>query len=286
MQKISASRFIHPYFEDEHGEPDTLPVFALDPDTGYCQPYPHWKASLSRQVAWVPTYIKRFRATIPNDNSDVSQILRDFTDEQIVILLHDEPFKTASAKWSEMRKSPEEVEAMRSQARWYKRTERKAAVRRFYIAEIPSFQGDDLEHLAHSGFMSAEESDSGDVAEAKRICARLGPNARIPTRRVSVIKRPIPQLKPSNDDKAAAIRIAICSLGKSWRDANPDEPQQSSYLINFKVTVMPSIDNFLSEHPMNDELDERHPGFHVVGEGEDGLDVNNEGTAPCNAGNG
>ncbi|KAG8709885.1 hypothetical protein FRC11_005135 [Ceratobasidium sp. 423] len=303
MQKITAARLIRPYFEDEHGEPDTLPAFALDPTTGYCQPYPHWKAPFTKQVPWIPTYIKRFRATIPKDNSDLSQILRDLTDEQIVILLHDGPWRTAVLKWSEMRKTPEEIEGMRSQARRYKRIERKTAVRKSYIVKIPSLQGDIWEHLGHSGFMSGEESDSEgglttmrpsyrgtlvnniygaiDVAEGKRVRARLGPNARIPTRRVSVVKCPIPQLDRSKDDKAAPILIAFCSLSKGWRDANPDELQRSAHLIDFNVTIKPSIDDFLSEHPTDHELDEQHPGSHAV-EGENGLDVNDPGTAPRN----
>jgi hypothetical protein len=84
-----AAKSVRPYFEDEHGEPDTLPAQFVDPDTNYCQPYPHWKASLTKQVAWVPTYILRFRSTVPKDRSELSSVLHGLSDEQIVVLLHD-----------------------------------------------------------------------------------------------------------------------------------------------------------------------------------------------------
>lgn len=124
MLDIAAAKFIRPYFEDEHGEPDTLPVQFVDPDTNYCRPYPHWKASLVKQVAWVPSYVLRFRSTIPNNRSELSTLLHSLSDEQIVILLHDGPFRSAQTAWRDMKKSDEELEAMRTHAQRYQRTER------------------------------------------------------------------------------------------------------------------------------------------------------------------
>lgn len=125
MLGITAAKSIRPYFEDEHGEPDTLPSQFVD-DSNYCQPYPHWKVSLIKQVAWVPTYVLRFRSTIPNDGSQLSNLLHGLTDEQIVVLLNDGPFKSAQTAWREMKKTDTELEAMRAEARRYRRTDKVA----------------------------------------------------------------------------------------------------------------------------------------------------------------
>lgn len=124
MLGIAAAREIRPFFEDDYGEPDTLPTQFIDPDTHYCRPYPHWKSSLTKQVAWVPTFILRFKSTIPKDQTDLSNVLRNLSDEQIVILLNDGPFKSAQAAWRDMKKTDIEIEAMRSSSRRYQRVDR------------------------------------------------------------------------------------------------------------------------------------------------------------------
>jgi hypothetical protein len=128
MLCIAAAREVRPYFEDEYGDPDTLPSQFVNPDTGYCQPYPHWRAPLTKQVAWVPTYILRFKTTIPNDQSELSKVLRSLSDEAIVILLHDGAFKSATTAWRDAKKSDAEIEVMRSNARRYQRCDRVSLV--------------------------------------------------------------------------------------------------------------------------------------------------------------
>lgn len=176
MLGIQAAKEIRPYFEDRYGEPDTLPEQFIDPETGYCQPYPHWKAQLIKQVAWIPTYVLRFRSTILNDQSELSNRLRSLSDEQIIILLSDGPFKSAQTAWRDMKKSDDELEVMRSCARRYQRVERvrnvdlgnyvfihmrsqKSVVRAGYIKTIPSLQGSEWDFLSHPGYMSPDESD-------------------------------------------------------------------------------------------------------------------------------
>jgi hypothetical protein len=112
MLGMVAAKSVRPYFEDKHGEPDTLPTQFVNPETGYCQPFPHWRVPLTKQVAWIPTYITRFRSTIPYDDSDLSIQLRALTDKQIIVLLHDGPFKSAQTAWRDMNKSDEELEQM------------------------------------------------------------------------------------------------------------------------------------------------------------------------------
>ncbi|QRV80073.1 hypothetical protein RhiJN_08088 [Ceratobasidium sp. AG-Ba] len=55
---ITSSRTIKPYFKNEFGEPDTLPVQFNDPTTGEYAVFPHWKVQLSKQVAWIPAFIR------------------------------------------------------------------------------------------------------------------------------------------------------------------------------------------------------------------------------------
>jgi hypothetical protein len=133
MLSITAASEIRPYFEDEYGEPDTLPAQFVDPDTKYCRPYPHWKASLVKQAAWIPTYILRFRSTIPSDQSELSIMLRGLTDQQILILLNDGPFKSACASWRNNKKTDLEIEGMRSSARRYQRCERVSTIYLCYL---------------------------------------------------------------------------------------------------------------------------------------------------------
>ncbi|KAG8697373.1 hypothetical protein FRC08_006568 [Ceratobasidium sp. 394] len=272
MLGISAAKAIHPYFENQYGEPDTLPARFIDPETNYCQPYPHWKAPLSKQVAWVPTFLLRFRSTIPHDGSELSALLRNLSDEQIIILLNDGPFKSAQTAWRDMKKTDEELEAMRSNARRYHRAERKAIIRRQHIHAIPSLAGPDWEYLAHPGYVSQEESeDEGElvtkrpeyrsqweinlyqairVAELSKTRAGSGLSLRFPLRRIEIVKRPIPQLERGTGNMKSVIRIPVCAISKSWRDTNPDDFQRYVPLLNTKVTAKPDISDFLAKHPM------------------------------------
>jgi hypothetical protein len=185
MLGMVAAKSVCPYFEDEHGEPDTLPAQFINPETGYCQPFLHWQVLLTKQVAWVPTYIMHFRSTVLNDDSDLAKRLWALNDEQIIILLHDGPFKSAQTAWCDLKKSDEDLKQMWVQARRYARVEKvstclcnyphlhshgrlsahsqKAATRAFYIKSISALQGPDWEYLYHTGYMSQDESDSEDL---------------------------------------------------------------------------------------------------------------------------
>lgn len=86
MLCIVAAKGIHPYLEDKHGKPDMLLAQFVDPETHYCQPYLHWKALLAKQMVLILTYLLRFCSMIPNDCSDLSTMLRNLLDEQVVTL--------------------------------------------------------------------------------------------------------------------------------------------------------------------------------------------------------
>ncbi|KAF8598962.1 hypothetical protein BDV93DRAFT_560861 [Ceratobasidium sp. AG-I] len=272
MLGITVASDIRPYFEDEYGEPDTLPTQFTDPDTKYCRPYPHWKTPLIKQTAWVPTYILRFKTTIPNDLSELSTMLRSLSDEQILILLNDGPFKSACAAWRNAKKTDLEIEAMRSSARRYQRCDRKAIVRAMHIRLIPSLQGSEWEYLSQPGYMSQDESDEEgklvtmrpthrarwetnlfeaiQVAEREKAKARPGLCPRIQPSRIQLVRRSIPHLERGTGSGKATIRIALCSFSKSWREANPDEIQKNAHLLNMKEVVKPDINDFLAKYPM------------------------------------
>ncbi|KAG8743115.1 hypothetical protein FRC11_014007 [Ceratobasidium sp. 423] len=279
MLGIVAAKDVRPYFEDEHGEPDTLPAQFMDPD-GYCQPFPHWRVPLTKQVAWVLTYIERFRLTIPNDDSELSNKLRSLTDEQIIVLLNDGPFKSGQTAWRDMKKSSEELGQMRSQIRRYLRAERKASIRASYFKHIESLQGPEWEYLSHPGFMSPEVSDSEGtlvteradyraqwvnnlydgvrMAEVQRMHNRPGSHSRLAPRGATVVKRPIPQLERGTGGNKVTVRIAACSLSKSWRATNADNVRKYAHLLDMKITAKPRTDDFLAQHPLipDDQLNE------------------------------
>ncbi|KAF8603014.1 hypothetical protein BDV93DRAFT_508771 [Ceratobasidium sp. AG-I] len=272
MLAITTASEIRPFFEDEYGDPDTLPTQFVDPDTKYCRPYPHWKAPLVKQAAWVPTYILRFRSTVPNDQSELSNMLRNLTDEQVLILLNDGPFKSACAAWRNAKKTDAEIEAMRSSARRYQRSDKKAAVRSMYIRAITSLQAPEWEYLWQTGYMSQDESDEEGalvtkrpehrarwetnlyeaihVAEREKAKARPGLCPRIQPSRIQLVRRSIPHLERGTGSGKATIRIALCSFSKSWREANPDEIQKNAHLLNMKEVVKPDINDFLAKYPM------------------------------------
>ncbi|KAG8727999.1 hypothetical protein FRC10_005421, partial [Ceratobasidium sp. 414] len=308
MLGIAAAREIRPFFEDDYGEPDTLPVQFVDPDTGYCRPYPHWKMPLTKQVVWIPTYVVRFRSTIPHDRSELSNVLRALSDEQIVILLNDGPFKSAQAAWRDFKKTDTEIEAMRSNARRYQRCDRKVAVRTSYLKSIPSLQGPEWEYLTQAGYMSQDESDAEGgittkrpehrakwetnlfdaihVAERKKARAKPGLCSHLPLRQVDIVKRPVPQLERGTGSSKVVIRIALCRFSKSWREKNPKEFQKYRHLINVKVAAKPDINSFLAENPALDAnaeegsedkglMDAGHEGNAGFGvdAGDDGADL-------------
>ncbi|QRV74707.1 hypothetical protein RhiJN_02722 [Ceratobasidium sp. AG-Ba] len=284
MIGITAAKFIPPHFEDEFGEPDTLPTAFIDPQTGYCIPRPHWKASLLKQIAWVPTYILWFKSPIPNDGSELSAVLRNLSDEQIVTLLHDGPLKTCQTTFRDMRKSDEEIQEMRGQALKYRRTERKASGRAQIIATIPSLRSQDWGFLSHPGYTSEDESDGEGgvvtkqpdyraqwvtnifeaigIAQFQTAQSRPGICPSPPHRRIEIVKRPIPNLERGTGSSRVPIRIALCSISRSWRNTYPDELQKYQHLINHKANTKPDIDTFLAQHPMrggNDGNENKSP---------------------------
>ncbi|KAF8594940.1 hypothetical protein BDV93DRAFT_564924 [Ceratobasidium sp. AG-I] len=158
MLRIAAAKDVGPYFEDANKQPDTLPAQFRD-KTGYCQPYPHLRAPLTKQMIWVPTFMLRFKKTISVGDSEVSKALRDMSDYQIVVLLHDGPFKTAQNEWRRQKLTVAQLDEMRAEARRKMRADRTATTRGSYFRAIPSLQGPEYGFLWNSGYVSREVSD-------------------------------------------------------------------------------------------------------------------------------
>ncbi|CCO36143.1 hypothetical protein BN14_10268 [Rhizoctonia solani AG-1 IB] len=269
MIDIECSKDITVYFEHKNGEPDTLPVFFADRQTGYRRPRPHWKESLLKQMEWAPTFLKWFRATIPNNNSELSTLLRSLSDEQIIILLCDGPFKTAATVWRDRKYTDAQIKELRSIERRKHRALCKATVRRSYTTGLPSLRGPGWEYLTHPGYMSAEESDSEDEVTIKRPAyratwvnnlfgaiemAELKRGMPVPNSAVVIVPLSIPKLERKSGAGNETMRIPLCSLGKAWCKDNAQEVDKSSDLINSNITIKPSIDDFLSEHPVDVKL--------------------------------
>lgn len=124
MCRVELVKDIGPHFVDEHGDPDTLPSHLFDPKTDYCQPCPHLTAPLDEQTAWVPTFLLRFRKTIPTGDSELSNALRALSDYDVLVLLHDGPFKSAQSSWKRQQNTDSDIEEMRAKARRYSRADR------------------------------------------------------------------------------------------------------------------------------------------------------------------
>ncbi|QRW01120.1 hypothetical protein RhiLY_00117 [Ceratobasidium sp. AG-Ba] len=273
MIGINAAKSIPPHYEDEYGEPDTLPLLFTDPETGYCTPKVHWKAVLTKQLAWVPTYLLWFRSTIPNDKSEVSTVLRSLTDEQIIILLHDGPLRTCQTMFRDKKKSEEELVEMRVQSLEYHRRDKASSL--ILQSHNTRSHCSDWEFLYHPGFMSQDESDGeGGVVtkrpeyraqwvtnlyEAIRVAqmnkARTQPGiSPCPSRRrIEIVKRPISQLERGTGSSRVPVRIALCAISRSWRNVHAAELLKSQHLVNSKANAKPNIDSFLAQHPMPDD---------------------------------
>ncbi|QRV91933.1 hypothetical protein RhiJN_19951 [Ceratobasidium sp. AG-Ba] len=284
---ISAARDIKPYFEDAYGNPDTLPAQFIDPNTGYCQPFPYWKGSLIKQVAWIPTFIQCFRTILPLEQPELAKQLSSLSDEAIVILLHKGPFKTCATAWRDAKRSDAEIKQMRLAARRYQRSDRKASARAVYIKAIASLQTPDFEYLYHLGYVPQDESDDDGVLVTKHPDNRAQWETNLveaidtaghqkfqarpsySRRRVEIVKRPIPHLERGTGATKVTVRIAICGISKSWIKAFPKEFKKYSPYVNSSANVKPDISAFLEQYPAhcaNDDLAENTKDQQVVQE--------------------
>jgi hypothetical protein len=89
---------------------------------------------------------------------------------------------------------------------------------------------------------------------------------------VSIVPLSIPKLERKGGAGHETVRIPLCSLGKAWREENTEEINASADLINCGITIKPSIDGFLSEHPVDAK---RAGSFHSDGDSRMNTNNNN-----------
>ncbi|KAF8759912.1 hypothetical protein RHS01_01388 [Rhizoctonia solani] len=250
MLRCNNAGDISPPFEDQFGQPDTLPLIAIDPVTKYCHPFPHWNFSLASQIIWIPTFLSWFRAMIPNNNSELSLALSSLSDKDICILMERGPWKTARGAWRTMNKSPEALAESRAIRLKYHKSARKATIRLEYIRTIPALQGQEFEFLTAHNYMSEEEEVDGvtlvrrpafraswvnnlfdaiQSAELDRLRSRNGQSFSPSPRQVLVVEAPIPKLERSTGRIKAAVLIAASSFSKSWKNKHISIYEQAAH---------------------------------------------------------
>ncbi|QRV79854.1 hypothetical protein RhiJN_07869 [Ceratobasidium sp. AG-Ba] len=234
MLKIKAIKDIRAPFDNKHRRPDMLPAEFIDPATGSGTPYPDWRAALTSNMAWIPTYILLFRTTVPNDGSEVLTELQSLSDEHIVTYLHNGPYKTAQAHWRNLKKSKDEIDEMRQAAWRYQRTDKKVNLQTLYIKRVPGLQNPKYEYLKHPGFMSQDESDDDGVLVTKQpvYCAQWQTNVYMAI--------------------DAADRESTKG-NKSWRQQYPEELWKCSYLLDMSASQKPDVDLFLEKYPISSQ---------------------------------
>ncbi|KAF8735650.1 hypothetical protein RHS02_06437, partial [Rhizoctonia solani] len=250
MLRCNNAGDISPPFEDQFGQPDTLPLIAIDPVTKYCHPFPHWNFLLASQIIWIPMFLSWFWAMIPNNNSKLSLALSSLSDKDICILMERGPWKTARGAWRTMNKSPEALAESRAIRLKYHKSARKATIRLDYIRTIPALQGQEFEFLTAHNYMSEEEEVDGvtlvrqpafwaswvnnlfnaiQSAELDRLCSQNSQSFLPSPQQVLVVEAPIPKLERSTGRIKAAVLIAASSFSKSWKNKHISIYKQAAH---------------------------------------------------------
>ncbi|KAG8721868.1 hypothetical protein FRC08_009391 [Ceratobasidium sp. 394] len=272
MLKISAAKEIRPFYEDDFGNPDVFPQQFTDPITGYCMPFPHWGKVLQKQPLWVPTYVDHFHGLISKEGGELAELLRSFSEEDIVLLLFNGPWKTAQTAWRSSNKTDADLQAMRARQASCHRAERKAIARSEHVQSIGALQGPTWAFLSHAGYMSDEQEEDGVVivkrpshrsswinnladairaAEVRKLKVRSGPTP-LP-RKIVVVELPIPSLSRGTGSSKSVLRIAAGAISKKWREEHRDDFLKYSALVDMKAVAKPDISDFLLQNPRIDE---------------------------------
>ncbi|QRV82676.1 hypothetical protein RhiJN_10691 [Ceratobasidium sp. AG-Ba] len=241
MLGIFSAKGVQPYFEDEYGEPDTLPSNITD-KTDCLGP----NISPLIQV---------------NNTQGPERALKHATYPIRRTNTHPPP------QW-----------AIQNGSNYLARHEEEQGRDRPYASnrtEVP--EGPEWEYLSHPGYTSPDESDDDGqlitkrpeyraqwetnlfeairVAEHEKAKSRPGLCPRFPTRRVEMTRRPVPQLERGTGTNKVVVCIALSGISKSWREANPHEFTKYAPLINTKAATKPDIGTFLAKYPMPNPSD-------------------------------
>ncbi|KEP47372.1 hypothetical protein V565_157890 [Rhizoctonia solani 123E] len=296
---INGLNELRPPFLDANGRVDYFPEEFVDLKTGYKQPFPDWGEPMTQQMVWVPTLLWRWKAMIPHDTGPTSTMLRNMSDEEALIFLHDGPFKSARNEWGKKKYTKDQLDDMRSNARQDRRAESKSLIRSLFRPEVPAITGPEHDWLFHSGMVSRDVSDNegeievhrnegialwvtsfneaADTAHQKGLTKYRHPRKK---KKVVLVPTHIPQLERGKGRHKKIVPIAICAFSKKLRRSQPELFKSSTHLINSSIQVAPDILAFLEKYPKEDsdvdsdseteamEAGERHLPEEIRGGGE------------------
>ncbi|EUC61270.1 hypothetical protein RSOL_390340, partial [Rhizoctonia solani AG-3 Rhs1AP] len=270
------------YFKD--GQPDFFPAQFTGKD-GYCKPRPHWNIPFADNHHWFSVFIKVFRSMIPADESEFAAVCNQFTDRQILVLLHDGPFKSLSGGWKRENKpkqtkgSEAENEATESRKvdkkakkRVAGRLEHKTLTRQTYRPLVIQVAGPEWNALWAKSVMSPDLTDSEggklvkrpgwraewstemyegiDDTEWGKELAKPGVHRPLARRTVELVDDVPPVIYSGTGEDKTLVKIPRAMLSKDWRKTPKGAAwmKASAHLIDNNLRHKPDISAFLKSH--------------------------------------
>ncbi|KAG8685513.1 hypothetical protein FRC11_010467, partial [Ceratobasidium sp. 423] len=87
-----------PAFYYKGSQPDYFLAHLKDA-TGYTKPAPNWTWSFTNNYPWFTTYTDHFKKSVIDDQSAFSAAASEYNDLQMLMLLHDGPFRSLVSAW-------------------------------------------------------------------------------------------------------------------------------------------------------------------------------------------
>ncbi|CCO36157.1 hypothetical protein BN14_10282 [Rhizoctonia solani AG-1 IB] len=288
-----------PPFYYKNGQPDFFP--AEFTHKGYCKPHPHWDKSFADNYHWFATYIDAWKKSIPEDGSAFEKASKQFTDRQILVLLHDGPFsslvtgyKNAHPRRGGNRKSSADEKTKRREV---SRLEGKAFKRQSYRSEMKEMAGQRWNPAWSKQVMSPVVTDDEggqvvqqpawrarwwtkaliamDNAERASVLAKPGIHPPLPKTTIVVASGPPPSIYTGTGENRKIVKIPLVLISKEWRNSptNAAWMEASAHLIDSTLTRKPDLSAFIAAHPPPVEPDQAKAKDEVEyedgGEGED-----------------
>ncbi|EUC63645.1 hypothetical protein RSOL_514380 [Rhizoctonia solani AG-3 Rhs1AP] len=269
-------------FYYKKGRPDFFPT-ELTNRNGYCKPYPHWDRPFANNYPWFSVYLSLWRSMIPKDSSAFEMACRGFTDRQILVLLHDGPFKSLVTGWNTKKKEGRLVDIKSSKGpdkeerkaikRGVSRTEAKTFMRVSYRPEIKKIAGPKWNPMWVKPTMSPEPSDGEggklvlqpryrarwvntvytaiDNAERARELAKPGVHRPPAKRTIQLVDSMPPVLYTGTGSNKKVEKYPLAMFSKRWRATKEGAEwmEASTHLIDHNLSERPDISGFVKAHP-------------------------------------
>ncbi|KDN34829.1 hypothetical protein RSAG8_12099, partial [Rhizoctonia solani AG-8 WAC10335] len=266
-----------PGFYYQHGQPNYFPD-EFTGDDGYCKPYPRWNKSFADNHHWFSVFITLWRSMVPEDGSEFTVACRKFTDRQILVLLHDGPFKSLAVGWNQENPAEHtegsEVEK-NAKKRGAARLESKALTRLKYHPEIIHVAGPGWGATWSKPVMSPELTDSeggklikrsrwraawsNDMyeainnAERGNELAKPGVHRPLARHTIELVNDPPPPIYLGKGKNKTLVKLPLAMISKRWRKTLEGKARMkvSAHLINEDLKHKPDISAFLKAHLLN-----------------------------------